>query len=253
MKIKEIEALLFSHHPDSQFVESLRNDKRIGVQKLLKKYDSLKEQEQLLEQQFYEKLTYEQQLRSKGINYIAGIDEVGRGPLAGPVVSAAVILPEHFFLPGLTDSKKLTKEKREYFYDKILKEAIAVNVCFIPASVIDEINIYEATKQAMLGAIEGLPIRPEHLLIDAMKLEITIPQTSIIKGDENSITIAASSVIAKVERDRYMEKLSERFPQYGFSRNMGYGTKEHIEAIQKYGIISEHRKSFRPVKEAIVF
>lgn len=252
MKIKEIEQRLFlENNVTEQLINELRQDERVGVKKLLKKYETMKKQEEELRRSFHEKSKYENQLRSQGIEFIAGVDEVGRGPLAGPVVSAAVILPKNFYLPGLTDSKKLTKQKREQFYEQILNEAISIHVSFISAEKIDEINIYEATKRAMIAAINGLSVKPEHVLIDAMKLAIDIPQTSIIKGDDNSISIAASSVIAKVERDRYMVRLNEKYPQYGFDCHMGYGTKEHLEAIQTYGVINEHRKSFRPVKEAL--
>lgn len=252
MKLKEIEQILFqSDEVTDELLQQLRQDERVGVKKLLKKYESMKEQERQLKIAFYEKCKYENQLRKNGIQWIAGVDEVGRGPLAGPVVSSAVILPEDFYLPGLTDSKKLTKQKREQYYDIILNEAVSVSVSFISAKQIDEINIYEATKRAMMQAINGLTIKPEHLLIDAMQLPIDIAQTSIIKGDDNSISIAASSVIAKVERDRYMMRLSEKYPEYGFDRHMGYGTKQHLQALKTYGVTEEHRKSFRPVYEML--
>lgn len=252
MKLKEIEQILFHNDKVTEtFLHKLRQDERVGVKKLLKKYESMKIQEEQLRAAFYEKCKFENDLRKNGIQYIAGVDEVGRGPLAGPVVSSALILREDFYLPGLTDSKKLSKQKREQYYDIILKEAISVSVSFISAKEIDVINIYEATKQAMMRAIAGLSIQPEHVLIDAMQLPINIPQTSIIKGDDNSISIAASSVVAKVERDRYMERLSNKYPEYGFDRHMGYGTKEHIQALQTYGVTEEHRKSFRPVNELL--
>ena len=252
MKIKEIEQLLLGIEEVAQeLIEEFSKDDRVGVQKLIQRYYSIKQKEEELRKVFYEKMKYENDLRQQGIRYIAGIDEVGRGPLAGPVVSAAVVLPEDFYLPGLTDSKKLSKEKRDYFYEIIKREALAYRVTYISVEVIDQINIYEATKSAMLTAITGLKIKPQHLLIDAMKLETDIPQTSIIKGDDNSITIAASSVIAKVERDRYMEELGRKYPQYGFERHMGYGTKEHLEALELYGPINEHRRTFSPVREIL--
>ena len=192
---------------------------------------------------------YEKKLIDNGITLIAGVDEVGRGPLVGPVVVAAVILPVNYKLEGLTDSKKLSIKKREYFYDIIMKDAIAVSIALESEKVIDEINIYEATKRAMKKAINGLNIKPEHFLIDAMKLDIDIPSTSIIKGDLKSMTISAASVIAKVTRDRMMIELDKKYPEYNFKKNMGYGTKEHLNAIEEYGIIPEHRKSYGPVKE----
>lgn len=193
---------------------------------------------------------YERELYEKGVKLIAGVDEVGRGPLVGPVVTACVILPVDYHLEGLTDSKKLTPKKREMFYDIIMRDAISVSIGLRDEKVIDEINIYEATKEAMYEAINNSKVKPEHVLIDAMKLEkLDIPSTSIIKGDLKSITIAASSVIAKVTRDRMMVELDKKYPEYGFKKNMGYGTKQHVEAIEKYGIIAEHRKTFRPVTE----
>ncbi len=191
---------------------------------------------------------YEKELYQKGIHYIAGVDEVGRGPLVGPVVTACVILPKGFKLEGLTDSKKLSEKKREIFYDYIMEHAISVSIGQKSEKVIDEVNIYEATKLAMYEAIENAQVKPEHVLIDAMKLEkLDIPSTSIIKGDAKSISIAAASVIAKVTRDRMMVELDKKYPMYGFKKHKGYPTKAHVEAIDKYGIIDEHRKTFKPV------
>lgn len=191
---------------------------------------------------------YEKELRSKKITLIAGVDEVGRGPLVGPVVAACVILPEHFSLEGLTDSKKLSEKKRDFFYEEIKKQAVAIGVGIINEDRIDEINIYEATKEAMRIAIEDCSIKPEHILIDAMPLELDIPTTSIIKGDLKSITISAASVIAKVTRDRMLIELDKKYPMYDFIHNKGYPTKKHLEAINKYGILKEHRKSYGPIK-----
>lgn len=192
---------------------------------------------------------YEKELNNKGIVYIAGVDEVGRGPLVGPVVTSCVVLPKDYFLDGLTDSKKLTKKQREKFFDIIQKDALGIGIGIKSEKVIDEINIYEATKLAMIDAINECrkKCKIEHILIDAMKLDIDIPSTSIIKGDLKSITISAASVIAKVTRDRMMEELDQKYPMYGFKDNAGYGTKRHIEAIKEYGIIEEHRKTFKPV------
>ena len=192
---------------------------------------------------------FERNLRQEGITFIAGVDEVGRGPLVGPVVAACVVLPEHFHLEGLTDSKKLSEKKREYFYDEIMRQALGVGVGIISEKVIDEANIYEATKMAMKEAINNCSCQIEHVLIDAMKLDIDIPTTSIIKGDLKSITISAASVIAKVTRDRMLDQLDLQYPMYDFKHNKGYPTKKHLEAISQYGIIEEHRKSYGPVKE----
>lgn len=189
---------------------------------------------------------FETELYSKGIKYIAGIDEVGRGPLVGPVVTAAVILPKDFYDERINDSKKLTEKKRELLYDVIMENAVSVGIGISSEDVIDSINILEATKKAMIEAVNNLSVKPEHLLIDAVKLNIDIPQTSIIKGDAKSESIAAASIIAKVTRDRMMEELDKKHPEYDFKHNKGYGTKKHIEAIEKYGIIKEHRKTFAP-------
>lgn len=195
---------------------------------------------------------YESELYSKGIKYIAGVDEVGRGPLVGPVVTACVILPRDFVLEGLTDSKKLTEKKRNLFYDYIMDHAISVGIGIKSEKIIDEVNIYEATKLAMYEAIEKSTVRPEHVLIDAMKLDkLDIPSTSIIKGDAKSISIAAASVIAKVTRDRMLDELDLKYPMYGFKNNKGYPTKKHIEAIEQFGIIEEHRRTFGPVADYI--
>lgn len=193
---------------------------------------------------------YEEQLEDLGIKYIAGVDEVGRGPLAGPVVVAAVILPLNLRIKGINDSKKLSLKKRNELYKIILNEALAVNVSFIDERVIDEINIYEATKKGMLEAISGLKIKPDHVLIDAMPLrELAIAHTSIIHGDALSASIGAASIIAKVTRDEYMDKMDIKYPNYGFKHHKGYCTKEHLEALEKYGPCEIHRKSFAPVKK----
>lgn len=194
---------------------------------------------------------FETELYNKGINFIAGIDEVGRGPLVGPVVTAAVILPKDFYDERINDSKKLTEKKRELLYDVIMENAISVGIGISSENVIDEINILNATKRAMLEAVNNLSIKPEHLLIDAVKLNTDIPQTSIIKGDAKSESIAAASIIAKVTRDRMMIELDKIHPEYDFKHNKGYGTKKHIEAIRKYGIIKEHRKTFAPCDEYV--
>lgn len=192
---------------------------------------------------------YERELNNKGITLIAGVDEVGRGPLIGPVVAAAVILPENYKLDGLTDSKKLSEKKREQFFEVIKKEAIAIGVGIISEKRIDEINIYEATKEAMYEAINNLNPKPSYVLIDAMKLDLDVPSTSIIKGDLLSISISAASVIAKVTRDHMLYDLDKEYPMYDLKNNKGYGTKKHIEAIKKYGITKYHRLSYKPVSD----
>ena len=250
--IQEIEALLreIVQEDDERFA-MLLEDERKGVQRLITKWKKQKGDKEKEKQKFIEMSIYESTLRQRGIVSIAGIDEVGRGPLAGPVVTAAVVLPEDFYIPGLNDSKKLSEAKRERFYGEIQEKALAIGIGIIPPNVIDEINIYQATKQAMLDAVANLSCTPEHLLIDAMELPTSIPQTSIIKGDAKSISISAASVIAKVTRDRMMKELGKRYPQYGFEQHMGYGTKQHLQAIETYGVLDEHRKSFAPIKDMI--
>lgn len=191
---------------------------------------------------------YEKKYYNQGYNLIAGVDEVGRGPLVGPVVASAVILPKDYKLEGLTDSKKLSEKKRDYYYDIIMKDAISIGIGIIDNNIIDKVNIYEATKLAMKEAINNLNPKPEVVLTDAMKLDIEAPLEPIIKGDIKSITIAAASVIAKVTRDKMMYELDKKYPYYNFKNNKGYPTKDHIAAIEKHGIIKEHRKTYAPIK-----
>jgi len=195
---------------------------------------------------------YERELREKGITLIAGVDEVGRGPLVGPVVAACCILPLEFNLDGLTDSKKLSEKKREYFFEEIKKQAISYGIGIVSEKIIDEVNIYEATKIAMKEAINNMNVKPEHILIDAMPLDLDIPTTSIIKGDLKSITISAASVLAKVTRDRMLVELDKKYPMYDFKNNKGYPTKKHLEAIEKYGVLDEHRRSYGPVASCLI-
>lgn len=185
------------------------------------------------------------------LDYICGVDEVGRGPLVGPVVASAVILPKNYYIEGLTDSKKLSKKKRESFFEIINKDALAIGIGVVDNKKIDEINILEASRLAMKIAVNNLKIKPDVILTDAMKLDIGIPEEDIIKGDLKSITISAASIIAKVTRDKMMEELHKKYPMYNFIKNNGYPTKEHVEAIKKYGIIEEHRKTFNPIRDII--
>ena len=196
-------------------------------------------------------LKYEKELYNDGYTLIAGVDEVGRGPLVGPVVAAAVILPKNYKLEGLTDSKKLSEAKRNYFDEIIKRDAISYGIGVIDNNIIDEVNIYEATKLAMKQAISNLKIKPDYVLTDAMKLDIDIDFKPLIKGDLRSLSISAASVIAKVYRDNLMYLLDKKYPYYNFKNNKGYPTKDHIEAIKKYGIIKEHRISYHPVSEYI--
>lgn len=228
--------------------ELLEQDRRSGVQKLI-----AKRKRQLLANIAEDKrlealLVYERELYIKNIMLIAGIDEVGRGPLAGPVVAAAVILPENCKIKGLNDSKKIPKSHHQQVYEDVMKNALAVGIGCIDHQVIDQVNIYEATKLAMMQAIEQLAIKPQHLLIDAMQLAIDIPQTSLIKGDAKSMSIAAASIVAKVTRDKMMADYDAQYPGYDFAHNAGYGTKKHLQALSKQGISAIHRQSFEPIK-----
>jgi ribonuclease HII len=249
--IAEIEQMLgLIREENNPFFFGILQDERKGVQKLIHKWRKQIEQEKHLQEKFDEMKTYENKWRAKGYEMIAGVDEVGRGPLAGPVVAAAVILPESFLLPGIDDSKKLSEKKREEFKGIICKEALAVSVAFIHAEEIDRINIYESTKKAMLSAIANLEPNPDFLLIDAMKLDTPFGYEAIIKGDAKSVSIAAASIVAKVARDTFMKDVAKTYPHYRFEQNMGYGTKDHIEAIEVYGITPFHRKSFAPIKDS---
>ena len=196
---------------------------------------------------------YEEELIKNGIKYIGGTDEAGRGPLIGPVVAACVVLPLNYQNEIINDSKKLTEKKREELYDVIMNDALSVGIGIVAADVIDEINIYEASKLAMIKSYKEAKknLKIEHLLTDAMELDIDIPFTKIIKGDAKSITIAAASIIAKVTRDRMLLELDEKYPMYGFKNHKGYPTKKHIEAIHKYGLIEGYRKTYGPVKEIL--
>ncbi len=196
---------------------------------------------------------YEKKYWNMGFNNIAGVDEVGRGPLIGPVVTACVVLPHNFKLEGLTDSKKLSEKKRNEFCEYIKQNALAYSIGVVGPEEIDEINIYQASKKAMLLAIEDIrkKINVDYILTDAMPLELDIPSLSIVKGDLKSITISAASVIAKVTRDNMMYELDKKYPQYKFGSHKRYPTKKHIEAINKYGLIEGYRKTYGPVKELI--
>ena len=203
------------------------------------KFDD-KEKERLIKMTEYERLCY-----GKGYKLVAGVDEVGRGPLAGPVVAGAVILGEGVLIPGVNDSKKLSAEKREYLYDEIKSKALCCSIGIVDEKVIDEVNILNATYLAMKKALEGLSVRPEYILLDAVTLkDVHIPQKGIIKGDSLSLSIAAASIIAKVERDRIISSYDEIYPNFSFGKHKGYGTSEHIECIKKYGLLPIHRRSF---------
>ena len=247
--IKEVkERLAMIDELDHPLFEELILDGRAGVQAAISKRKR-ELQKQVDEDLRLEKmLAYEKELYARGIDLIAGVDEVGRGPLAGPVVAAAVILPKACKIPGLNDSKKIPKSKHKEIYEAVLQNAIAIGIGVKDNQVIDQVNIYEATKLAMMEAIGQLDPQPQHLLIDAMKLDLPIPQTSIIKGDANSLSIAAASIVAKVTRDQMMEEFDCEYPGYDFTQNAGYGTANHLAGLHKLGVTPIHRRSFEPVK-----
>ena len=247
--IKEVkERLAMIDELDHPLFEELILDGRAGVQAAISKRKR-ELQKQVDEDLRLEKmLAYEKELYAQGIDLIAGVDEVGRGPLAGPVVAAAVILPKACKIPGLNDSKKIPKSKHKEIYEAVLQNAVAIGIGIKDNQVIDQVNIYEATKLAMMEAIGQLEPQPQHLLIDAMKLDLPIPQTSIIKGDANSLSIAAASIVAKVTRDQMMEEFDCEYPGYDFTQNAGYGTANHLAGLDKLGVTPIHRRSFEPVK-----
>ena len=247
--IKEVkERLAMIDELDHPLFEELILDGRAGVQAAISKRKR-ELQKQVDEDLRLEKmLAYEKELYTQGIHLIAGVDEVGRGPLAGPVVAAAVILPKACKIPGLNDSKKIPKAKHKEIYEAVLQNAIAIGVGVKDNHVIDQVNIYEATKLAMMEAIDQLEPQPQHLLIDAMKLDLPISQTSIIKGDANSLSIAAASIVAKVTRDQMMEDFDREYPGYDFAQNAGYGTAKHLAGLDQLGVTPIHRRSFEPIK-----
>ena len=247
--IKEIKEQLASiQRLDDPLLTELEQDSRSGViQAIAKRKREI--QKRLDEDERLEAmLAYEKECYARGMELIAGVDEVGRGPLAGPVVAAAVILPKACKIPGLNDSKKIPKSKHKEIYEAVLQNAIAIGIGVKDNHVIDQVNIYEATKLAMMEAIGRLDPQPQHLLIDAMKLDLPISQTSIIKGDANSLSIAAASIVAKVTRDQMMEEFDKEYPGYDFAQNAGYGTAKHLAGLDKLGVTPIHRRSFEPVK-----
>ena len=247
--IKEVkERLAMIDELDHPLFEELILDGRAGVQAAISKRKRELQKQVDEDLRLENMLAYEKELYAQGIDLLAGVDEVGRGPLAGPVVAAAVILPKACKIPELNDSKKIPKSKHKEIYEAVLQNAIAIGIGIKDNQVIDQVNIYEATKLAMMEAIGQLEPQPQHLLIDAMKLDLPISQTSIIKGDANSLSIAAASIVAKVTRDQMMEEFDKEYPGYDFSKNAGYGTVNHLASLDQLGVTPIHRRSFEPVK-----
>lgn len=249
MTIAEITQLLVKDDVSIDIINTLKLDSRISVGRLLAKWQK-KQQSILLEQQRIHSL-YEQErlLESRGYSFIAGVDEAGRGPLAGPVVVGAVILPIGCHLPLINDSKKLSAKQREELYLMIKEVAIDVQHIVIDIDTIDHLNIYQATVFGMYQGIQQLSPQPQAVLIDAVPLpNLTMPNLSLIGGDAISASIGAASIIAKVERDNIMLELDKQYPHYGFAKHKGYGTAEHMRALQEYGPCPVHRRSFEPIK-----
>ncbi|WP_159560044.1 ribonuclease HII [Streptococcus halichoeri] len=250
--IKEIEQRLATIETldDSHWADFLQ-DKRVGVQRAIRKRQKAIAAKQAEAARLELMLRHERALYQQGVEWIAGIDEVGRGPLAGPVVAAAVILPKDCSIQGLNDSKQIPKHKHRAFYQAIMDQALAVGLGLKDNQTIDRVNIYEATKLAMLDAVAHLSIQPQHLLIDAMTLDLPIPQTKLIKGDANSLSIAAASIVAKVVRDEIMVNYNAIYPGYAFDQNAGYGTRAHLEGLAQLGLTPIHRQSFEPIKSLL--
>lgn len=225
-------------------IKSYEYDERISIKKILISYESKIKKYEQLKLKLEKMKIFENDAYNTGYSLIAGLDEVGRGPLAGPLVTAGVILPKDFNILGIDDSKKLSESKRNELYEEIKKNAIDITVNRINHDIIDEINILQATKKSMLKNISDFKVAPDYLIIDAVNLNISIPNRAVPKADENSVSVASASIIAKVVRDRIMKDYAEKYPQYGFDKNKGYGVEMHIEALKKYGPCPIHRRSF---------
>lgn len=246
MTIGEIKKLLAQGSVNHEDLKILENDTRVGVQKLLLSYHNRQQKLAKKKAAFIKRFAYEKTFWAKN-ETVAGVDEVGRGPLAGPVVTAAVIIDEKFDLTDVNDSKKLSAKRRQELFPLILKEAVSVAIGLKSPQVIDEINIYEADRLAMAEAVKNLDVKPDALLVDAMQVPVQLPQIRLIKGDAKSNSIAAASIVAKVFRDNLMADYAKIYPEYHFDENAGYGTQAHLQALAKYGPTPIHRKTFAPV------
>lgn len=249
MKLQEIKSIL-AGKPTAEQLQEIRQDGRAGVQKLIAAYDKRLEKEKAERLRFENMLRFEKEyLALPGIARIIGVDEAGRGPLAGPLVIAGVILPEDVFIAGLNDSKKLSEAKREALYPEILEKAVAVLVNVVSISNIDTQNIYHATQEGMEQILRQIAVRPQVALVDAMHPQVEgIETVPIIHGDALSASIAAASVVAKVTRDRLMQQLAQVYPQYGLAQNKGYGSQLHMDAIRQFGATKIHRRSYEPIR-----
>ncbi len=246
--ISDIKEILLNDVIDEDLLENLSSDSRAGVKKLLEQYYKKQMLHRELVERFHQKEFLEKPYWENDLP-VAGVDEVGRGPLAGPVVTAAVILPSNNTLYEVDDSKKLSIAKRNELYKQICEQAIDISVAVGSPSLIDRENIYHATELTMADSINNLYLKPAHILVDAMTIPVDIGQTKLIKGDSKSLSIGAASIVAKVARDRLMTMYSKIYPEFGFERNDGYGTKEHLMALDRVGRTKIHRMSFSPVKK----
>lgn len=241
---------LLADQPSDNVLAAAQADTRKGVQQAYHRYLKQAEKQAQLAVRFKQHMSLERAFWQAGGQYVAGIDEVGRGPLAGPVVTAAVVLPQDFDLVEVNDSKQLTAQKRAELMPKILAEAVSVSLGVADAQTIDRLNIYEATRVAMKQAVENLTVQPTLLLVDAMQIPVPIQQNRLIKGDAKSASISAASIVAKVARDHLMTMYDQVYPGYDFADNMGYGTAKHLAGLQQLGVTPIHRHSFSPVRDA---
>lgn len=248
--ISEIKTLLSQTNVSADLLAELAGDPRVGVQKLLAGYQEKLRKQQALITRFHSKEFLEKPYWDNG-KVVAGVDEVGRGPLAGPVVTAAVILPPDNTLYQVDDSKKLSAGKRAELYRQICDQALDISLGVGSPKRIDRENIYHATELTMRDSINNLYLKPDHILVDAMTIPVDIPQTKLIKGDAKSLSIGAASIVAKVARDRLMSMYGQLYPEFGFEQNDGYGTKQHLQALDAVGRTKIHRLSFAPVKKIV--
>lgn len=251
--VKEITSELKVAQKYEEWMKEIEKDERAGVKKAWISWLNRYEKQKKIIEEHHHKIQFDASFRPFKGAYVAGVDEAGRGPLAGPVVTAAVILPEECNpLIGVNDSKQLSKHTRAEFALRIKEHAVAYSIHFQSVEAIDKYNIYEATKQSMKESILNLHTEPHYIIADAMEIPVNIPQSSIIKGDAKSLAIAAASILAKHARDEYMEQLHKEFPEYGFDKHAGYGTSQHLDALEKFGPTEHHRKSFEPIKTMIL-
>ena len=245
--ISEIKTLI-ANSPNQELLQELVNDTRKGVQNLLIQYQKREDKKQVELKKFKQRFNYEQAFWQEGKQLVCGVDEVGRGPLAGPVVAAAVILPHDFGLIEVNDSKQLTGKTRERLYSQIINQSLSFSIGISDNYEIDTVNIYQAARIAMLRAVMGLSLKPQQLIIDAMEIDSPIEQLKLIKADSKSVSVAAASIVAKVWRDHLMNFYDRLYPQYDFKSNDGYGTRKHLDALNIYGVTPLHRRSFEPIK-----